>query len=103
MFAERVFAFLLAEHKINDEIAGNMRSWRHSGFSVDNSVRIAKGDKAGMQRLIQYIARCPFSLTRMLSKDSCFVDARIVIRNALLQYRDSSLARYVVFPPRRCR
>jgi hypothetical protein len=30
-------------------------------------VRIAKGDKAGMQRLVQYIARCPFSLTRMVS------------------------------------
>jgi hypothetical protein len=44
-----------------------MRSWKHSGFSVDNSVRIAKGDKAGMQRLVQYIARCPFSLTRMVS------------------------------------
>jgi hypothetical protein len=67
MFAERVFTFLLDEHKINDEIAGNMRSWRHSGFSVDNSVRIEKGDHAGMQRLIEYIARCPFSLTRMVS------------------------------------
>ena len=41
--------------------------WKHSGFSVDNSVRIAKGDKTGMQRLVQYIARCPFSLTRMVS------------------------------------
>lgn len=59
--------YLLDEHKINDEIAGNMRCWKHSGFSVDNSVRIAKGDKTGMQRLVQYIARCPFSLTRMVS------------------------------------
>ena len=88
IFAERVFAFLLAEHKINEEIvtsffkrkvfgakapfllyrfAGSMRSWKHSGFSVDNSVRIAKGDKAGMQRLVQYIARYSFSLTRMVS------------------------------------
>jgi hypothetical protein len=49
---ERVFALLLDEHKINDEIAGNMRSWRHSEFSVDNSVRIERGEKAGMQRLI---------------------------------------------------
>lgn len=67
IFADRVFAFLLTEHKINEETAGSMRSWKHSGFSVDNSVRIAKGDKAGMQRLVQYIARCPFSLTRMVS------------------------------------
>jgi hypothetical protein len=26
-----------------------------------------RGDHAGMQRLIQYIARCPFSLARMVS------------------------------------
>jgi hypothetical protein len=64
---ERVFALLLAAHKINDEIIGNMRTWKHSGFSVDNSVRVEKGDKAGMQRLIEYIARCPFSLARMVS------------------------------------
>jgi hypothetical protein len=67
---ERVFALLLDEHKINDEIAGNMRGWRHSGFSVDDSVRIERGDKAGMQRLIEYIARCPFSLGRMISQNS---------------------------------
>ena len=64
---ERVFALLLDEHKINDEIAGSMRGWKHSGFSVDTSVRIEAGDKTGMQRLIEYIARCPFSLTRLVS------------------------------------
>jgi hypothetical protein len=45
-----------------------MRSWKHSGFSVDNSVRIIQGDHVGMQRLIEYISRCPFSLTRMISR-----------------------------------
>jgi hypothetical protein len=74
---ERVFALLLDEHKINDEIAGSMRSWRHSGFSVDNSVRIERGDKAGMQRLIEYIARCPFSLGRMVSLTK---DGKIIYR-----------------------
>lgn len=64
---ERVFALLLDEHKITDEIAGNMRGWKHSGFSVDNSVRINAGDQAGMQRLIEYVSRCPFSLARMVS------------------------------------
>jgi len=57
---EPVFSLLLEEHKINDEIAGSMRGWKHSGFSVDNSVRIPAGDKAGMQRLIEYVSRCPF-------------------------------------------
>ncbi len=45
---ERVFALLLDALKINDEIVGNMRSSKHSGFSVDNSVRVNNGDKAGM-------------------------------------------------------
>ena len=56
-----------------------MRGWRHSGFSVDNSVRIAAGDQAGMQRLIEYIARCPFSLARMVS---LIKDGKILYRAA---------------------
>jgi len=64
---ERVFALLLDEHKINEEIAASMRGWKHSGFSVDTSVRIERGDKAGMQRLVEYVSRCPFSLARMVS------------------------------------
>jgi len=64
-----------------------MRSWRHSGFSVDNSVRIAKGDKAGMQRLILYIARCPFSLTRMVS----------ITKDGKILYR-ASYAQCIPFP-----
>ena len=43
-----------------------MRQCRHSGFSIDNSVRIGADDAEGMQRLISYIARCPFSLARMI-------------------------------------
>jgi len=44
-----------------------MRGWRHSGFNVDNSVRIEAGDHAGMQRLVEYISRCPFSLARLVT------------------------------------
>ena len=66
IWQEKVFGLLLDANKISDEIAGSMRSWRHSGFSVDNSVRIAPGDHAGMQRLVEYISRCPFSLSRMV-------------------------------------
>jgi hypothetical protein len=84
---ERVFALLLHEHKINDEIVGNMRGWRHSGVSVDNSVRIVRGDKAGMQRLFEYIARCPFSLGRMVS----------LTRDGMIVYR-ASRADCIPFP-----
>jgi hypothetical protein len=56
-----------------------MRSWRHSGFSVDNSVRIEVEDRGGMQRLIEYIGRCPFSLTRMVTQSK---DGTILYRAA---------------------
>jgi len=35
-------------------------------FSVDQSVRLEAGDRAGIQRLIQYFLRCPFSQARMI-------------------------------------
>jgi hypothetical protein len=37
----------------------------HSGFSVDHSVYLAPHDTAGLQRLAEYILRCPFSLARV--------------------------------------
>ena len=43
-----------------------MRSWKHSGFSVHQSVRLEAGDTAGIQRLLQYFLRCPFSQARMI-------------------------------------
>ncbi|MBN1575453.1 MAG: transposase, partial [Chitinispirillaceae bacterium] len=55
------------EGRIDRETVAMIKSWRHTGFSVDNSVRIASADHDGMQRLVEYIARCPFSLTRMVS------------------------------------
>ena len=44
----------------------NIRGWKHSGFSVDQSVRLEGGDQEGVQRLIQYFLRCPFSQARMI-------------------------------------
>jgi Putative transposase len=44
----------------------NIQSWKHSGFSVDQSVRLEADDQEGMQRLIQYFLRCPFSQARMI-------------------------------------
>ena len=43
-----------------------MRRWKHSGSSVDQSVFVPKGDDMGMQRIIEYMARCPFSLSRVI-------------------------------------
>jgi hypothetical protein len=66
IWQDKVFDLLLDACKIDHEVVANMRGWKHSGFSVDFSVCIKAGDHAGMQRLVEYIARCPFSLGRMI-------------------------------------
>ena len=38
----------------------------HRGFSVDRSVCLEAGDQAGIERLVKYLARCPFSLARLI-------------------------------------
>jgi Putative transposase/Transposase zinc-binding domain len=67
IWEEKVFKLLLDAGRIDMEVVANIRGWKHTGFSVDNSVRIEAGDHPGMQRLVEYIARCPFSLTRMIA------------------------------------
>jgi len=63
---DAVFTMYLAEEKIEPEVVENMRGWEHSGFSVDQSVYLPAGDQAGIERLIQYMTRCPFSLSRLV-------------------------------------
>lgn len=63
---DAVFALYLAEEKTAAEVVENMRTWEHSGFSVDQSVLLAAGDQAGVERLVQYMTRCPFSLSRLV-------------------------------------
>ncbi len=62
----KVLELFVAAGKIDPETVDQMRSWRHSGFSVDDSVHIVPGDSAGLQRLGEYILRCPFSLSRVV-------------------------------------
>jgi hypothetical protein len=68
---------LLDEGRIDHEVVAMIKSWRHTGFSVDNSVRIEAGDDTGMQRLIEYISRCLLSLARMVSLTN---DGKILYR-----------------------
>jgi len=67
---EALFALYLAEGKIEPEVVENMRSWPHSGFSVDQSVFLAAEDQAGIERVVQYMTRCPFSLSRLVEVTS---------------------------------
>jgi hypothetical protein len=61
-----VFALNLAEKKIEPEVVENMRTWPHSGFSVDKSVNLPAGDRAGIERLVGYRTRCSFTLLRLV-------------------------------------
>jgi hypothetical protein len=63
---EAVFALYLDEGKIEPEVVENMRTWQHSGFSVDQSVFLPAGDQQGIERLVRYMTRCPFSLSRLV-------------------------------------
>jgi len=64
VWEDKVFEMLLAADKIDRRVVEEMRSWEFSGFSVDNSVYLSPGDTFGLQRLAQYILRCPFSLAQ---------------------------------------
>ena len=64
---EAVFKLYLAEEKIEPEVVENLRSWEHSGFSVDQSVYLPAGDQSGIERLLQYMTRCPFSLSWLVN------------------------------------
>ena len=66
LWEQKIFALLLKEGKITQDVVDNMRSWKHSGFSVHKNVLIEAHDKAGLEGLIQYISRCPFSLERII-------------------------------------
>jgi hypothetical protein len=50
---------------ISEQFAETLLRWRHSGFSVDNSVRLNGGDHTARQALAQYIARAPLSLQKL--------------------------------------
>jgi hypothetical protein len=66
LWQKKVFDLLRIHDKIPDSVIAPMRTWRHSGFSVHQGVRLQAGDTAGRERLAQYMLRCPFSLERMI-------------------------------------
>ena len=69
---------LLGEGKIDQELVDQMRDWPHSGFSVDNAVYLPAGDTSGLQRLAEYMLRCPFSLARII----CVTESGSVVYRA---------------------
>jgi len=48
------------------KMALNLLSWKHSGFNINNSIRIMGNDNKAREALAQYIARCPISLDKII-------------------------------------
>ena len=47
-------------------MADNLLTWRHSGFSIDWSIRLLGGSQKERENLAQYIARPPISLKKII-------------------------------------
>jgi hypothetical protein len=63
VFRRRVINLLVERELLNEGFARNLLSWKHSGFSIDNSVRIL--DQSSQESLAEYIARPPISLKKI--------------------------------------
>ena len=57
IFRASVFKMLKDEGKIGDDLINRLMSWRHSGFSVHNGLRVRRDDAGGKEALAQYT--CP--------------------------------------------
>jgi hypothetical protein len=62
-FRRTVLRFFTDKKLLTEQFAQNLLSWKHSGFSIDNSVRIL--DESSRDSLAQYMARPPISLKKI--------------------------------------
>ena len=63
VYRNRVIWLLAEKELLSQEFARNLLSWRNSGFSIDNSVRVT--DARSQESLAQYISRPPVSLKKI--------------------------------------
>jgi hypothetical protein len=66
LFRRRVISYFVNKKLLNEKFARNLLSWKHSGFSVDNSILIPAQDQKARTGLSQYIARHPVSLNKII-------------------------------------
>ena len=65
LFRHKVMRFLQEDGLLSEERTELLLSWRHTGFSVHNRVRVEPEDQLSVERLGRYIMRPPISLERM--------------------------------------
>jgi hypothetical protein len=65
LFRHKVMRLLQGEGYLSEEGTALLLSWRHTGFSVHNRMRVEPEDQSAVERLARYIMRPPISLKRM--------------------------------------
>jgi hypothetical protein len=65
LFRHKVMRMLQEEGLLAEERTELLLSWRHTGFSVHNRVRVEPEDGSAVERLVRYIMRPSISLERM--------------------------------------
>jgi hypothetical protein len=65
LFRHEVIRMLQGVGLLSEERTELLLSWRHTGFSVHNRVRVEPEDQPAVERLARYIMRPPISLERM--------------------------------------
>ena len=75
---------------ISRSFAENLLRWRHSGFSIDHSVRLHAHDQQARWALSQYIARPPLSLKKLLLDG---IGAKVLLKSAYNPYFKENLKR----------
>jgi hypothetical protein len=62
----RILRYFHRHDILERHVTDDMRTWQGTGgFSVDASVRVEGTDRAGLERLVRYLARPPFALERL--------------------------------------
>ncbi len=69
-FRRVIIKFFLKKELISARLATSLINWRHSGFSVDNSVRLPAHSTEARKALSQYISRPPLSLKKMSIREN---------------------------------
>jgi hypothetical protein len=69
LFRHKVFSLLRKAGLIDEERIALLLSWKHSGFSVHNSVSVQPDDAGATERLVRYLMRAPVSQERPDSRE----------------------------------
>ncbi len=65
LFRHRVMGSLRDKGLLSEQRIKLLLSWRKSGFSIDDSVRIPAGEQPMLERVARYMLRAPVSLSRL--------------------------------------